>query len=52
VVIIIFGDDFKRVYKPDRSHLMVNALNKLPNQAKLVGVPDQTTDVDAHMFTL
>jgi len=25
--------DFKIVYKPNRSHLMENALNKLPNQA-------------------
>jgi hypothetical protein len=34
--------DFKIVYKLNRSHLMVNALSILPNQAKLVGVPDQT----------
>jgi hypothetical protein len=32
--------DFKIVYKPNRSHLMVDALNKLPNHIKLVGVPD------------
>jgi hypothetical protein len=25
--------DFKIVYKPRKSHLMANALNKLPNQA-------------------
>jgi hypothetical protein len=42
--------DFKIVYKPSRSHLMVNALSRLPNQTKLVGVFDQTTY--AHMFTL
>jgi hypothetical protein len=29
---------------------MVNALSRLPNQAKLVGVPNQT--IDAHLFTL
>jgi hypothetical protein len=29
---------------------MANALSRLPNQAKLVGVPNQT--IDAHMFTL
>jgi hypothetical protein len=29
---------------------MANALSRLPNQAKLVGVPNQT--IDAHMFIL
>jgi hypothetical protein len=29
---------------------MVDALSRLPNQAKVVGVPNQTIDV--HMFTL
>jgi hypothetical protein len=38
------------VYKLGRSHLMVDAFNRLPNQVKLVGVSNQTTD--AHMFTL
>jgi hypothetical protein len=52
VVIVIFGNDFKIVCKPDRFHLMVNELNRLPNKTKPVGVSDQTTDVDAHMFTL
>jgi hypothetical protein len=42
--------DFKIVYKPNRSHLIVNALNRLPNQAKPFNVPNQTTD--AHLFTL
>jgi hypothetical protein len=32
--------DFKIVYKLGRSHLMANALSRLPNQAKLVGVLD------------
>jgi hypothetical protein len=41
---------FKIVYKLDRSHLIANALNRLPNQAKLFYVPDQTND--AHLFTL
>jgi hypothetical protein len=34
--------DFKIVYKPNISHLMAYALSRLPNQAKLVGVHDQT----------
>jgi hypothetical protein len=42
--------DFKFVYKPDRSHLIVNALNRLPNQAKSFNVPDQTNVVQ--LFTL
>ncbi len=42
--------DFKIVYKPSRSHLMANALSRLPNQTESVGVPDETTDV--HMFTI
>jgi hypothetical protein len=29
---------------------MVDALSRLPNQAKLIGVFDQTSD--AHLFTL
>jgi hypothetical protein len=42
--------DFKIVYKHGRSHLIANALSRLPNQVKPVGVPDQTTNV--HLFTL
>jgi hypothetical protein len=42
--------DFKIVYKLGGSHLMANALNRLPNQTKLVRAPDQTCD--AHLFTL
>jgi hypothetical protein len=38
------------VYKPGRSHLMVDALNRLPNHTEIVGVPNQTCNV--HMFTL
>jgi hypothetical protein len=42
--------DFKIVYKLGRSHLMANALNRLPNQTKPIGVFNQTCD--AHLFTL
>jgi hypothetical protein len=42
--------DFKIVYKLSKSHLMVDALSRLPNQVKLVGVFDQT--INAHLFTL
>jgi len=33
--------DFQIVYKPSRSHLIADALNRLPNQIELVGVHDQ-----------
>jgi hypothetical protein len=42
--------NFKIVYRLGRSHLMANALSRLPNHTKLVGIPYQT--YDAHMFTL
>jgi hypothetical protein len=42
--------DFKIVYKPGRLHLMVNALSRLPNHTKPIGVCDQTCD--AHLFIL
>jgi hypothetical protein len=42
--------DLKFVYKLGRPHLMADALSRLPNQAELVGVPNQTTDI--HLFTL
>ncbi len=42
--------DFKIIYRLGRSHLMVDALNRLPNQTELIGILDQTCD--AHLFTL
>jgi hypothetical protein len=42
--------DFKIIYKPSRSHLMVDALSRFPNQVKPIGVPNQTTN--GHMFML
>jgi len=41
--------DFKIIYKRGKSHLMVDALSRLPNHTKLVGVPHQT--YDACVFT-
>jgi hypothetical protein len=32
--------DFKIIYKLGRSHLMADALSRLPNQVELVGVLD------------
>ncbi len=42
--------DFKIVYKPSKSHIMVYALSILPNHNEPIGVPNQTYDY--HMFTL
>jgi hypothetical protein len=42
--------DFKIIFKLDRSHLMVDALSRLPNHTEHVAVPNQTCDV--HLFTL
>ncbi len=49
-LLLFLAYDFKIVYKPGRSHLMVDALIRLPNQTKPIGIHDQTCDV--HMFTL
>jgi hypothetical protein len=48
--LLFLENDFKIVYKPSRSHLMVDALSRLPNHTEIVGVLDQTYDV--HLFTL
>jgi hypothetical protein len=49
--LLLFSEyDFKIVYKLGRSHIMANALSRLPNHTKLVGIPNQISD--AHMFTL
>jgi hypothetical protein len=42
--------DLKIVYKLGRSHLMADALRRLPNQVELVGVLNKT--IDTHLFTL
>jgi len=36
------------VYKPNRSHVIANALSKLPNITKPTSVPDQT--INASLF--
>jgi hypothetical protein len=37
-LLLLLECDFKIVYKPSRSHLMANALSRLPNHAKPVGI--------------
>jgi hypothetical protein len=36
--------DFIVVYKLSRTHVVANALSRLPYITKLIGVPDQTTN--------
>jgi hypothetical protein len=36
-LLLFLNYDFKIVYKPNSSHLIAYALNKLPNQVELVG---------------
>jgi hypothetical protein len=33
------------VYKPSKTHVVANALSRLPNIIKPIGVPKQTIDV-------
>ncbi len=40
--------EFTVVYKPGRTHVVVDALSRLPNSLKLLGLPNQT--VDASLF--
>ncbi len=49
-ILLFLEYDFKIVYKLGRSHLMVDALSRLPHQVKPIEVSYQTCD--AHMFTL
>jgi hypothetical protein len=49
-LVLFLEYDFKFFYKLGKSHLMVDALSRLPNQIKLVGIPNQTCVV--RMFTL
>jgi hypothetical protein len=36
--------DFIVVYKPNKTHVIANALSRLPNITKPIGVHDQTTN--------
>jgi hypothetical protein len=40
--------EFTIIYKPGRTHVVVDALSRLPNSLKLLGLPNQT--VDASLF--
>jgi len=40
--------EFTIIYKPGRTHVVVDVLSRLPNSLKLLGLPNQT--VDASLF--
>jgi len=44
-LLLFLEHDFSIIYKPRRSHSMVDALSWMPNFTKESGVPDQTVDV-------
>ncbi len=44
--------DFIIVYKPGKTHVTANALLKLPNITKPIGVPDQTTNASLFYIEL
>jgi hypothetical protein len=43
--LLFLKDDFTLVYKPSKTHVVANALSRLPNITKPIGVPKQTTNV-------
>jgi hypothetical protein len=43
--------NFKIIYKHGKSHLMANALIRLPNQTEPIGIPIQTCDAHVHLTT-
>jgi len=44
-LLLFLEHDLKIVYKPSKSHLMANALNRLPNEIEPIRIPNQTSDV-------
>jgi hypothetical protein len=40
--------DFIIMYKPSKTHVVANAMSRLPNIIKPIGVPNQT--IDASLF--
>jgi hypothetical protein len=46
--LLILEYDFKIMYKHGRSHLMVDALSRFPNQVELVHVHDETISTCSH----
>jgi hypothetical protein len=43
-LLLFFEYDFRVVYKPSRIHVVANALSRLSNGTKPIGVLDQTTN--------
>jgi hypothetical protein len=43
--LLLFSEyEFTIVYKPSRTHVVVDVLSRLPNGSKPLGVPNQTLD--------
>jgi hypothetical protein len=48
-LLIFLEYEFTVIYKPGRTHVVVDALFRLPKSVKPLGVPNQTMDVH-HYF--
>jgi len=46
VVTIFLEYDLIVVYKPNKTHVIVDVLSKLPNVTKPLRIPEQTTNVN------
>jgi len=42
-LLLFFNYDFIMVYKPSKTHVVTNALSRLPDNTKPIGVPNQTS---------
>jgi hypothetical protein len=42
--------EFIVIYKPNRTHVVVDVLSRLPNSLKPLGIPNQT--IDASLFSI
>ncbi len=42
-LLLFFNYDFIMVYKPSKTHVVADALSRLPNSTKPIGVPNQTS---------
>jgi len=43
-LLLFFEYDFTIMYKPGKTHVVWDALSRLPDDTEPIGVPDQTTN--------